>query len=630
MHEEHPSGTQPEPSPAAPQQTDSRATSDPSTDQTRALQTEKTLDLLTPDVPPSRTSDEADSTEGSLEVIDAWEDEEGAAALDANEAVAGDAAHPVTRTRRPRRQARADAVELQLRGRRALCKGIVEIAPHMLKQVKLRILGRYLASVRGLEEEDLTQVLKKDAAKLADPARILNALKTPDPDFNRGQLKSIIFSILLQEETHSVEENRLDEKVMEFEKDLVKRSKSLDFFDQKKHDPERWHHYDTYRIVLEAAWENDDVISPDEAQLLAVLRKHLTISLEEHWLISALLKRFPKEKCALHTPDEVNDTRKELQREGLLWSYRDDDNRNIDVIPAEIVTVIRKEYQQELQRTNFRRLIHHDSILLADLRTLLRSRNMDQYGNKEDLIERTVASNIRPSEVLGDLDKQKLADMCGSVGLRSSGNKPELIERLIDFYDDLTFEERVTRDEREVWYNNYELLANRAYAELRAKKLIAKDLEIEHQFERATEFLFEVKLHVPCDRSRKDNRADGRLPLDQEDSILWDCKSVEGAVNLQDHLDGQFDGYLRKERESGKHPLAFLVIGPAFTPQSIKLAHQYKARTNWDVALITAEGLKHLAERWSAAEPAKPFPVRLLNRTEVIDKERADFLLSLA
>jgi hypothetical protein len=48
------------------------------------------------------------------------------------------------------------------------------------------------------------------------------------------------------------------------------------------------------------------------------------------------------------------------------------------------------------------------------------------------------------------------------------------------------------------------------------------------------------------------------------------------------------------------------------------------------VALVTAEGLKHLAERWAAAEPDEPFPARLLNLTGVIDKDRAEFLLSRA
>lgn len=536
-----------------------------------------------------------------------------------------------TRVRRPRRQPKLDAAELRLQGRRALCKHIADVAPHMLKTVKLRVLGRYLQSTRGLEDEDLTRVIKQHAEKLADRTRVLNALQTPDPDFNRGQLKAILISILLQEETHTLEENRLDEKVIEFEKGLVKRSKSLDLSELKRQDPDRWHHYDTYRIVLEAAWSSDNTISADEARLLGVLRAHLEISLEEHWLISALLKRFPKEKCALHTPDEINESRKEMQREGILWNYRDEDSRNIDVIPAEIAGVIRRGFAgQELQRTNYRRLLHHDSIMLADVRGILQKHGLDRNGNKPDLIERIVASEIKPSEVLNDLDRERLSSMCACFRLKSSGTKAELIERLIEFYDDLTFEERVSKDEREVWYNNYELLASRAYAELRAKKIISKDLEIEHLFEAATGFLFSARLHVACDQSQKENRADGRLPLDHNQVILWDCKSAEGLVNLQDYLETQFDGYLRKEQESNRQPLAFLVIGPGFTPQSIKLAHQYKARTNWDIALVTAEGLKHLADRWTAVEPDKPFPIRLLNRTELLDKERAEFLLSLA
>jgi hypothetical protein len=255
---------------------------------------------------------------------------------------------------------------------------------------------------------------------------------------------------------------------------------------------------------------------------------------------------------------------------------------------------------------------------------------MDRYGNKAELIERVVNSDIRPSEVLNDLDRSKLSDMCRLVGIKTSGTKSELIERLIEFYDDLTFEERATQDAREEWYSNYELLATRSYSDLRAKKLISKDLEIEHQFEQATDFLFEMMLNVPIDVRRQVTKCDGRIPLENNQCILWDCKCAEGPVNLQDHLEDQFDAYLRKERENGHDPLAFLVIAPSFTPQSIKLAHQYKARTNWDVALVTAEALKHLAEQWSTASPGKPFPVRLFNRTDLIDKERADFLLSLA
>jgi hypothetical protein len=179
-------------------------------------------------------------------------------------------------------------------------------------------------------------------------------------------------------------------------------------------------------------------------------------------------------------------------------------------------------------------------------------------------------------------------------------------------------------------YNNFELLAARSYSDLKAKKLISKDLDIEHQFEKATDFLFEVMLRVKIDSSRKITKADGRIPIADKKVILWDCKSAEKPVNLQDYLEDQFDGYMRKEAEKGCQPLAFLVIGPSFTSQSVKLAHLYKARTNWDVALIQADALKYLADQWAAMEPEKSFPIALLNRTEIIDRERVEFLISLA
>lgn len=573
---------------------------------------------------------EKESTQGlSVKPADAGQDsQDGLGKADA----AGENAPAKPRKRRKRRERKRDAEERRLLGRRAMCRRIADIAPHMLKTVKLRVLGRYLESTKGMDDDALRECIVKEARKIGEKRRVIANLARIDPDVNRRNLKEIVvFAVLLQEETHSLEEHRLEEKVIEYEKDLVKRAKALDFFDRKRHDAIRWHHYDTYRIVLEAAWRSENDISADEAALLRVLRDHLNISREEHWLIGAHLKRFPKAKCALHTPDDIHDARKELQREGILWSYRDENSGNIDIIPRGIVDVLRDEVVGlELQDTNYARILQHDSIRLPDLRAILQSRDMDRYGNKSELVQRIVNSDIRPSQVLDELDRTKLSDMCRLVGLKSSGNKPDLIARLVGFYDDLTFEEIVTQDKREEWYNNYELLATRSYADLKAKKLISKDLEIEHQFEQATDFLFEEKLNATIDRSRKVSKADGRILLADKQVILWDCKSVEGAVNLQDHLEDQFDSYLRKEREKGNSPIAFLTIGPSFTKLSLKVANQYKARTNWDVALVQTDALKYLAEQWSATGTDKPFPIRLLNRTEIIDKERAEFLLSLA
>lgn len=536
-----------------------------------------------------------------------------------------------TKKRRKRRK-RTDATEQRLLGRRRICKGVESIAPDMLKTVKMRIMARHLDSKRGMDDAELTERLKQFGASLVEEKQVLESARAVDNDVHRRNLKDILlYVILLQEETYSMEEGKLEERVLEYENDLVVRAKDIDLFDPKAHDPQRAHNCDIYRVVLNAAWRNDDDISLDEAELLRVLRERLDISGEEHRLISAHIERFPKTNCELHTRDEIHDARKELQRDGLLWSYRDDNNRSIDVVPNEVADILRANVlKMELQYTNYVRLLQHDCLNLTDLRNNLIRHGLDRAGNKQSLIDRIAKSDIAPKEVLNSVDREKLADMCRLVGLPSSGRKEDVCVRLVEFYDDLTFEERETQDEREEWYNNYELLASRSYADLRAKKLISKDLEVEHEFEKATDFLFEEVLNVEIDNERKITKADGRIVMGDHQVILWDCKSAEKTVNLQDHLEDQFDGYLRKERQKGFEPLAFIVIGPTFTPNSIKVAHQYKARTNWDIALVHADAFKHIAEHWAAQDTEQAFPIGLFNRTELIDVKLAEFLISLA
>lgn len=140
----------------------------------------------------------------------------------------------VTRkVKRKRRISSADAAELRLQGRRALCKSLADIAPHMLKTVKLRVLGRYLDSTRGLEDNDLTEIIKRDSNKLSEKGRIETALKELDTSFQNGQLRNIILGVLLQEETYSIEENRLDEKVIQFEKLIVEKAETFKLEDLK-------------------------------------------------------------------------------------------------------------------------------------------------------------------------------------------------------------------------------------------------------------------------------------------------------------------------------------------------------------------------------------------------------------
>src|SRR5262245_40122074 len=85
---------------------------------------------------PGATAPEAEDSE--------WEDVE--EIEPGPEGPAGGTETKLTRVRRRRPRARPDSPELRLRGRRALCKRIEDIAPNMLKTVKLRILTNYLPS----------------------------------------------------------------------------------------------------------------------------------------------------------------------------------------------------------------------------------------------------------------------------------------------------------------------------------------------------------------------------------------------------------------------------------------------------------------------------------------------------
>ena len=57
---------------------------------------------------------------------------------------------------------------------------------------------------------------------------------------------------------------------------------------------------------------------------------------------------------------------------------------------------------------------------------------------------------------------------------------------------------------------------------------------------------------------------------------------------------------------------------------------QTEVLTSHQIALIRADALKFLADQWATMEPDKSFPIALLNRTEIIDRERVEFLISLA
>ena len=200
-----------------------------------------------------------------------------------------------------------------------------------------------------------------------------------------------------------------------------------------------------------------------------------------------------------------------------------------------------------------------------------------------------------------------LKSWCEDKGLMVSGSKAELISRIIEFYDGLRTRSEDVVDERVVWYEHFERLANRDADFLRSQELIVKDIEIERRFEEATNYLFENLLgHKPLSQLGS-RHEDGRLSLG-DGVVLWDNKSSASAVSLKSHLR-QFNDYISS---SEKKVEGFLVIAPDFTTDSSAIAMDFFVKNRVIISLIKASDLKQIAVTFEAAKKEGAFPLRYL------------------
>lgn len=360
------------------------------------------------------------------------------------------------------------------------------------------------------------------------------------------------------------------------------------------------------------------------ANLLRKLRNRLNINDWDNWILQAKLGKYPKTNNEIHTRGEIGEARRFLQGLGLLFSIRDDKGSDFDLIPEELVCVIKDSLGIEMKEPNYSILIRHKALYKRSylINILEKSKIPVNPGDNMDTMAGKIIKNVPPSVLIGGvtsrdgLNSEELYQWCSDIDQPVSGTKQERIDRIIEYYDSLRQTDPQPEDERIAWYEMYEELALRDYSLLRAHQLISKDLEIESKFEEATAYIFQHKLkHTPLKQAGT-NRPDGLLSF-KDKYVMWDNKSKEepGLVSLKEHLK-QFHDYM--ERSDKPVPI-FFVIAPNFTEDSELSAVQYTSEhLDRNIVLITAGELKNLAEKWSSEENKRrdePFPLGLFARS---------------
>lgn len=485
-----------------------------------------------------------------------------------------------------------------------------------------KIVKSFTTGYYQKDEEGYREQIKSNIDHLGKPETIKASLKSSIANSKKPYQQSLLIQFVLEaflrSESFNLEEPQLIESVISMENEVIEKSKNEESYRHISSEAQSM-----FQVLLEVALE-DASISEDEMHLIKAVRKKLKMHQQDHYLIQAKIQSFPQENNEVHSHEDIQATLNELQKAGVVF-YANKMNPKSFVLPDELIHGVKQYLGIELIEHKFYSLL--DSLLTSELKSILNHLNLKQSGVKEELIHRILLSGIQPSEVLGLLGTNRLAEICKSLPeIKVSGTKDERIERIIQHYDKLTnLNSKVTEDEREVYYDFFEYLGKMDMANLLSKKIVKNESEAAKAFEKATHFLFETKLnHAPLKQEGSEH-ADGCLQFNSKgDLMLWDnkAKMSDNYSFPNDHFR-QFKRYIRDLSNYGKRVNCFLIIASDIDESSKEnaLRLKYESGSDTDIALISTSNLKWLAEYWFENNPEKPINLEVFNFTGILDKE---------
>ena len=480
--------------------------------------------------------------------------------------------------------------------------------------VAKRIASAYVADYRRLDIDELKEFLKKTEKQYTSYENISSRINEINLDSNRAIriiAPILLRDYLLDQDDFISESKETDSAILTYEKNIIDESNNFDFSRIPKD-------FALFKHMLDTAWGHNNDISVDEKNLLESLRKYLSISTKEQHILEAKSGRFPNLGNTLHSLDDIDATRRCLQSKGLLCSIKNSDGNPCDMIPEDIAKQIRAFYNIQIRSFGFEKMVDYvakktKKQYLIDIVTKASS----HYGQASieisnnptvNELKQVILKSVLPRNLIAGfsaydgLNVEDLSNWCADLGLSSSGAKQILVDRILDYYDSVRRIEPVSEDEREKLFHVYRELASRDLKSLRNAEIITKDLQCEHLFEDATDYIFEkLLLNKPLTLTGSEH-PDGKLSF-KDKYIMWDNKSKETPVNLKDHIQ-QFDRYIKT---SDKEVVVFIVIAADFTPQSVQECVDYSLNNDTQILLLKADDLKKVAETWSRKHQGEIF-----------------------
>ena len=178
-----------------------------------------------------------------------------------------------------------------------------------------------------------------------------------------------------------------------------------------------------YRRALYEARRNDLSLDASEAALLGVLRREQGISQVEHFLI----EHHPDLQEFWDRPDCYERETNALLRSGLLFH-----SNGHAVIPEDVAPALWHALGLDMPTESARRLFSHLSN--AEMADILGAAGSRVSGTKETRLDRMLLERIQPRTALQSVGLSTLKDICRSTDASPTGNKEELIERIVTHF----------------------------------------------------------------------------------------------------------------------------------------------------------------------------------------------------
>jgi hypothetical protein len=178
-----------------------------------------------------------------------------------------------------------------------------------------------------------------------------------------------------------------------------------------------------YRQAFYEARRNDLELNSSEAALLALLRRKLGVAQVEHFLIEHhrdLREFWDKADCFDHEENALHSA-------GIVFVRAE-----MVLIPEEVAPAVWQTLGIDMPTDSARRLFGYLSN--GELAAALGQAGSRTSGTKEARLERLLLERIQPRVVLRSVGLTTLRDICRATDASVSGNKDELIERIVSHF----------------------------------------------------------------------------------------------------------------------------------------------------------------------------------------------------